>query len=97
VRRLVAVILTVILFAVSLPAQAATLSCSHSYSLTGNGTLHEFTPPTSWPGTRAAHKVNGILSLTGASVTLIAPTYTKSGWWDPTWDYYKTDRKTCLT
>ena len=67
---------------------AAEASWAHCHSQQG---IHELSgPPASWPGTRAAHVV----------VTLNYPLieqhfYTKSGWWDPTWDYYKVSYYVC--
>lgn len=53
--------------------------CTHSAQ-----SLHEFTPPAHYPGTRAAHRVTWNLSFT--VVTQVV--YTKSSIFDPTWDYY---------
>lgn len=63
-------------------AEAAWTQCH------GTQSIHELSnPPTSWPGTRAAHTVTN----TGGSPWFSHQVfYTKSGWWDLTWDYYKT-------
>jgi hypothetical protein len=45
--------------------------------------IHELSnPPSSWPGTRAAHTVTRFQYSNSQYF------YTKSGWWDPTWDFY---------
>jgi hypothetical protein len=66
-------------------AEASSFTCSHP-----SQGIHEINAPASWPGTRAAHIVNTY----GASHQQIV--YTKSGWWDPTWDYYYASTKTCV-
>lgn len=53
--------------------------CTHSAQ-----SLHEFTPPVHYPGTRAAHRVTWNPSFT--VVTQVV--YTKSNHLDPTWDFY---------
>ena len=60
-------------------ADASWVHCSHKTQ-----SLHELSdPPSSWPGTRAAHEVYRFTSSNSQYF------YTKSGWWDPTWDFYK--------
>lgn len=60
-------------------ASASWNTCSHQ---TQN--IHELSdPPSSWPGTRAAHTVTRFTSSNSQHF------YTKSGWWDPSWDFYK--------
>jgi hypothetical protein len=57
-----------------------------SWSTCGHGTqsIHELSnPPSSWPGTRAAHTVTRFSASNNQTF------FTKSGWWDPTWDFYK--------
>lgn len=71
------------------------LSCTHSYSLSNHQALHSIPKKAHWPGTKAAHKVGGALSYTGAYVTIYDQVYTKSGWWDLTWDFYNTYSKVC--
>jgi hypothetical protein len=58
--------------------------CTHS----AQG-IHEISAPASWPGTRAAHVVSWYSGIVTSTY------YTKSGWWDPTWDYYATTSKAC--
>ena len=79
--RLVAV---ATILALALPAQAASFNCSH-----GNQAIHEISAPESWPGTRAAH------TITSNGSQKVQTVYTKSGWWDPTWDYYYTSSIWC--
>ena len=60
-------------------ANASWVHCSHQTQ-----SLHELSdPPASWPGTRAAH------SVTRFQYSNSQYFYTKSGWWDPSWDFYK--------
>jgi hypothetical protein len=68
------------------PAEAGSPSnmCLHSAQA-----LHEISAPASWPGTRAAHKVSWYTNIVSWTV------YTKSGWWDLTWDYYYANSKAC--
>ena len=66
---------------------AAEASWAHCHS---TQSIHELSgPPAAWPGTRAAHTVS---YYAGVSYQTF---YTKSGWWDPTWDYYKYDFWAC--
>jgi hypothetical protein len=83
-------VLALFIWAVSLTshlwaAEAGTFSCSHA-----SQSIHEIPAPASWPGTRAAHVVS---TFSGGKQQLV---YTKSGWWDPTWDYYYSSTKTCV-
>lgn len=60
-------------------ASASWVQCGH-----GSQSIHELNqPPSAWPGTRAAHTVT---KFTGSNVQTF---YTKEGWWDVNWDYYK--------
>ncbi len=60
-------------------ADASWSTCSHQ---TQN--IHELSnPPAGWPGTRAAHTVTRFTSTNSQTF------YTKGGWWDPRWDFYK--------
>lgn len=65
-------------------ADASWIACHAAQS------LHELSnPPASWPGTRAAHQVFYYSNLSDQYF------YTKSGWWDPTWDFYKNEFYLC--
>jgi hypothetical protein len=65
-------------------AAGASISCSH-----GSQGIHEIYAPPSWPGDRAAHVV------TRWSTSVQHTVYTKSGWWDPSWDYYYSTGYSC--
>jgi hypothetical protein len=96
-RRVAPVVIAVILAMVAIIAQAilttthfndaeaSSFTCAHA-----SQGIHEIPAPASWPGTRAAH----IVDTYGNSHQQIV--YTKSGWWDPTWDYYYASTKTCV-
>lgn len=68
-----------IMFAEALDAKVISLTnpCSHATQ-----SIHEIPAPSSWPGTRAAHTVYRF------TASIVHYVYTKSGWWDPTWDFY---------
>jgi hypothetical protein len=66
-------------------AEAGTFGCGHA-----SQSIHEIPAPAHWPGTRAAHTV--WISPGGDRNQSV---YTKSGWWDPTWDFYYTSFKLC--
>lgn len=70
-------------------------SCSHAYSLSNSQSLHAITKKAHWPGVKAAHKVGGILSYTGAYVTILDQVFTKTSSFDLTWDHYNTYTKIC--
>lgn len=68
---------------------AASWSTCHSPL---NTNIHELSnPPSAWPGTRAAHVT---YTYSGShnghtDVWLVSNYYTKNGWYDLNWDYYK--------
>lgn len=66
-----------------LPA-ATNLTCSASAQ-----SIHEITHQSWWPGTRAAHVITGRFYYLN-NYQILEHVYTKSGWWDPSWDYFKT-------
>ena len=99
-RRLTVVGLAVILFAVSImvdvppapPAQAGSFTCSHA----APSSLHSIPHVYPMPGDRAAHKIlKPILNMNGTAKNVTEVTYTKSGWWDPTWDFWNSWTKLC--
>lgn len=77
-----AVVLGLSIGVFAFPVGGKSLVCSH----TTQG-IHEITHDSRWPGTRAAHTVTRSATI-GGRWTINDRVYTKSGWWDPTWDYY---------